>query len=170
MSDWKSLNDRLDRAARRLADLQPAVEAGAPWPLSSNFGVESEAYWNPPELLAHLAEMLPYWLGEMDRVLDRAARGAELVPFGRVQADAGRLGAIAHDRGVPISELFDRIESGAKRVLERAQTLTDTDWGRHGAHPTRGELTVAEMFDRFVVSHLEEHVAQLEEILDRPTD
>jgi DinB superfamily len=170
MSDPKSLDDRLDRAAGRLAGLRRRVEAGAPWKLSSNFGVESEAYWNPPELLAHLAEMLPYWLGEMDRVLDRAARGAEPIPFGRVQADAGRLGAIAHDRTAPIGELFERIGSGADRLLQRARTLTDPDWGRHGAHPTRGELTVAEMFDRFVVSHLEEHVAQLEEILDRPTD
>jgi hypothetical protein len=169
MVDPKSLSDRLDRAARRLAALRPRVEAGVPWRLSSNFGIEPEAYWTPPEVLAHLAEMLPYWLGEIDRVLGGAARGAEPVAFGRLQADAGRLGAIGHDRTVPIPGLFDGIESGARRVSEKAQGLAESDWSRQGVHPTRGEMSVSEMFDRFVVSHLEEHVAQLEEILHRPS-
>ena len=38
------------------------------------------------ELLAHVAEMLPYWLGEVERIL---AGPPEPVPFGRVGSDPG---------------------------------------------------------------------------------
>ena len=43
--------------------------------------------------------------------------------------------------------------------------LTDQEAARHGINPGRGEFTVAELFERFVTSHVEDHVAQLGEIL-----
>src|ERR1043165_2768751 len=61
---------RLEDAVANLMGLRDEVEAGAPWPLADVWGVEPEASWGPPELLAHVEEYLRYWMGEIERVLD----------------------------------------------------------------------------------------------------
>jgi hypothetical protein len=45
--------------------------------------------------------------------------------------------------------------------------LTPADIERVGVHPSRGELSVEAIFERFVVGHLEDHVSQLGEIVAR---
>jgi hypothetical protein len=66
---------------------------------------------------------------------------------------------------VPLPELFARIESDARRVAARLRELTEEEAGRRGLHPTRGEMTVREQLDPFLVAHTEGHVAQLREAL-----
>ena len=154
---------RLERAAGRLAALRPQVLAGAPWPLAERFGTEPEAAWGPPEVLAHVAEMLGYWRGELERILDAAA---DPVPFGRVADDPLRIGLIARDRTLPPAVLLDRIESGARAWRDRLATLGEHDVTRRGAHPTLGELGVPAFVERFVVGHVEEHATQLERVLE----
>src|SRR5205814_4491964 len=100
--------ERLENAAANLMALRGRVEAGAPWPLADVWGVEPEASWGPPELLAHVEEYLRYWMGEIERVLE--GDGDTPVPFGRVASDALRLGVIGRDRNLPMRELFARIE------------------------------------------------------------
>jgi hypothetical protein len=155
--------DRLETAAAATLALRPAVEAGAPWPLAEMYGPEPEASWGPPELLAHLEEYLPYWLGEIERVLAGDPGGP--VPFGRVATDEIRLGVIGRDRTLPLRELFARIEASAPRVARRLRELSEDEAGRLGLHPTRGELTVRDMLEPFLVGHTEGHVTQLREIL-----
>lgn len=154
--------DRLAAARDRLVALRPRVEAGAPWPLSPDFGAEPESTWNPPELLAHVAEMLPYWLGQIDRIL---AGGPGPVSFGRVQTDEDRIGAIGRDREQPIGDLYRRIDHDTDVVLARLREMTDAEAEAVGTHPTRGAMTVAAIVERMFVGHLEEHVEQLEGIL-----
>ena len=77
-----SLLARLRAARDGLAPTRPAIEAGAPWPMAAVYDDSDEARWGPGEVLAHLAEMAPYWLGEIERVLDGAA-GARAVRPGR---------------------------------------------------------------------------------------
>ncbi|MCI0584375.1 MAG: DinB family protein [Chloroflexi bacterium] len=164
MSVLASQADRLDAAVGAIVALRPRVEAAAPWPLAELYGTEAEASWGPPELLAHVEEMLPFWLGEVERILD-GGRGSA-VPFGRVASDTIRIGVIGRDRTVPLRELFARVQADGARVASRMRGLDDADAARRGLHQTRGELTVAELFERFVTGHLEDHVVQLRAILD----
>lgn len=157
-----ALLERLQVARAGLAATRPAVEAGAPWPLATTFDDSDEARWGPGEVLAHLAEMATYWLGEIERVL---AGDPEPVPFGRIATDPIRIGLVERDRSLPPRELYDRIDDALTRFDHRWRTLTPTELGRRGLHPTRGEFTVAAMPDRFIVGHLADHVAQLEELL-----
>jgi hypothetical protein len=154
---------RMTAAVGAFEARRPAVEARAPWTLSDVFGAEPEASWGPPELTAHVAEMLPFWLGEIERVLGGAP---EPVPFGRVSTDALRIGVIGRDRSLPIPELFARVVAGAGRYERRLPELSAGDLARRGIHPTLGEITVAGILERFVVGHLEEHVRQLADILE----
>ena len=156
------LLERLQAARTGLAVTRSAVEAGAPWPMAAVYDDSDEARWGPGEVLAHLAEMAQYWPDEIERVLDGTP---DPVPFGRTATDAVRIGVVGRDRSLPPRVLYDRIEDALARFDRRWRTLTDADKARRGLHPARGELTVAEMPDRFIVGHLADHVAQLERIL-----
>jgi hypothetical protein len=160
------LSERLRSNLSDLVAARARLLAGAPWSLAARFDHSGEAAWGPPEVLAHVGEMLPYWLGEVERVLDGAARGGEPVPFGRVAVDEVRIALIGRDRTVPIRELLSRIETDAERVARRIDTLDQADLARRGLHPARGEMTVEHMLGRFVVDHLAEHTTQIAGLLE----
>ena len=153
---------RLEATTAGLEATRPAVEAGTPWPLAAVFDHSDEAHWGPPEVLAHLSEMAPYWLGEIERIL---AGGPGPVPFGRLATDTQRLGILERDRSLPPRELYDRTFSNLDRLRRRWPTLTPADLARVGLHPRLGEMTVGAIPDRFIVGHVADHVVQLEELL-----
>jgi hypothetical protein len=156
---------RIERAIEVLASQRARIEAGEPWPLSAQFGTEPEASWGPRETLAHVAEMLPFWLGEIERIL---AGPREPVPFGRVASNELRIGVIERDRSLPLRELFARLEAGAGRLTRRLGELSPAEAERTGVHPTLGEMTVRQAAERFVTRHLEEHAAQIGATLETP--
>ena len=146
--------------------LRPAVVAGEPWPLSDDYGAEPESSWGPKEVLAHVAEMLPFWLGQVEAIVaSPPAKGAPA--FGRVSTDPERIRRIGDDRGLRSDELFDRIAAAAREVGARMASLTPEEQARSGVHVRLGEMSVPTIFERFTVSHLEEHVNQLGEVVDR---
>ncbi len=109
--------DRVRAALERFERARPAVEAAAPWPLAERFDTSEEASWGPPEVLAHVSEMLEYWRAELERV---AAGDGDA---GAVRADRDR-----HDPARPSSsgtdplapaELFARIDVGLGAVPRR---------------------------------------------------
>ena len=155
--------DRIARLRTTYADLAPRVIGGEPWPLADDFGTGPEASWGPPEVLAHLAEMLPFWLGELERVV--TGDGSAPVPFGRLGEDATRLGSIEQGRRLPATELFARVDAGLTAWAARLPGLGAADLAKVGLHPRSGEMTVAAMPDRFVIGHAEDHAMQLERTL-----
>jgi hypothetical protein len=157
--------ERLRSATQALDELHDPVDAAAPWPLSTVFGPEPEAVWGPPELLAHVAEMLRYWLGEVERILDQSAAEEEPVPFGRLETDPLRTAIIERDRTLPLRELYARISAESERTATRLADLSPEEGRRRGIHPRYGETDVTAVVDHHIVDHLERHVAQLREIL-----
>ena len=155
--------DRLADARHAYAGLAPRVSAGEPWPLAEDFGAGPEASWGPREVLAHVVEMLPFWLGELERVLD--GDGTTPVPFGRIADDELRIGLVGRERTLPLRVLFARTDAGIAAWLDRLPTLSDADRAFVGVHPRLGPMRVDRMADRFVTGHLEDHVAQLEATL-----
>ncbi|HEV7811055.1 MAG TPA: hypothetical protein VGO64_10675 [Candidatus Limnocylindrales bacterium] len=156
---------RLRSSGADLSALRQPLVAGEPWQLSDSYGTEPEATWGPRELLAHVEEMLTYWIDELRRV--QAGDGTAAVPFGRIASDASRLRRIDEARQHDVGRLLDDIRIGLDDAVSFADGLDDDDRTRLGTHPTRGELTIEASIERFLVTHLEDHVVQLREILDR---
>lgn len=154
------LADRLEAAASAMATLGPELERGEPWPLTETYGPGPESSWGPREVLAHCVEMLPYWMGEIERILDGDPAGT-VVAFGRTEADDIRVAIIGRDRRFPTRELLSRVVSEAGRVARRLRQLDDAAPARIGAHVTRGDLSVRDIAERFMTSHLEGHADQL---------
>lgn len=163
MALMDALADRLDAAAAAMRELAPAVAAGEPWPLADVVGPGPESSWGPREVLAHVAEMLPYWMGEIERILDAGAGGGEPPGFGRLEDDPIRVQVIGRDRAFPGRELLGRIEAEAHRVAGRFRELTDLEAGYLGRHPTRGDLALSVIAELLMVRHIEGHVTQLQE-------
>ena len=158
-------SSRLAAARTAFAALGPRVEAGGPWPLADSFGTEPEASWGPREVLAHTAEMLSYWMGEYARVVEAGQPAGDGLPFGRLATDMLRIGVLERDRSLPLRELFDRIDAGIARWERRTADARPGDGEAIGVHPRLGEMTADQLRDRFVVTHLDEHVVQLEALL-----
>ena len=155
--------ERIAAARRAYAELAPRVMAGEPWPLADDYGTGPEASWGPREVLAHVEEMLPFWLGEMERVIDGDAPDG--TPFGRIADDPIRIGIIDRDRSLPLRVLFARVDAGLAGWAERLPTLTPSERERIGVHPRLGEMPAAAILERFVLGHAEDHIAQLTDIL-----
>jgi len=156
--------ERVAAARAAYTGLQPRVTAGDPWRLADTIGTEPEASWGPREVLAHVAEMLPFWLGELERVVEGGAGGGT-TPFGRLADDPIRIGSLARDRTLPLRVLFARIDAGLSAWGDRLASLSDDERARLGLHPRLGEMPATDILERFVVGHAEDHVAQLETIL-----
>jgi hypothetical protein len=152
------LDGRLSAASDRLASLDTALQAGTPWPLAARFDHSPEASWGPPEILAHLEEMLAYWLGEAERIIDGPD---ERTAFGRVASDEVRIAIIGRDRTLPLRELVARVQVGIERWRRRWAELDQASRQREGTHASLGILTVMDVATRFTVGHLEDHLDQL---------
>ena len=167
MSDDQSTHARARLPGLRAgyAALRPRVLAGAPWPLAEHFGTEAEASWGPREVLAHLGEMLAYWLGEYERIVEGGRGAGDGTPFGRNTGDAMRVGILERDRTVPLRELFARIDAGIGRWEGRLADAHPGEGDAVGLHPRLGEMTADALVGRMILAHLEEHLAQLEGIV-----
>jgi len=113
--------------------------------------------WDAGQVLAHVAEMLPYWVGEAEKV----AAGPDGVAFGRVKTDPERIAAIERDRRDDPLRLLARIDQGVAGVLALLGRLDAAALGRAGSHQKLGRMTVAQIMEDFLVGHLEEHADQL---------
>lgn len=160
-ADVAALLARLKRAAQRLE-----VHASYPVPAGTTDpdpdGVER---WEAGQVWAHLAEFPAYWLDQARGVL--ASGGSAPVPFGRTKTDPARLLAIERERRTAPIELFERARAGIDDAAEVLRALPDTAWGRLGEHPTLGPMSVEQIMERFLVSHLEEHADQLDLLAER---
>jgi DinB superfamily len=145
--------DRLVAAATRVRAAASRLPGEALTDPDPNTGER----WDRGQVLAHVAEMLPYWAHQVELVA-----AGDQVAFGRVASDPGRLAAIERDRREDPARLLDRIDDGLGVVLALLDRLDDAALARTGRHQTLGEMTAAAIVDRFLVDHLEEHADQLE--------
>jgi hypothetical protein len=113
--------------------------------------------WDRRQVLAHVAEMLPYWAEQVELVA-----AGDQVPFGRTKSNPERVAAIERDRREDPARLLDRVDDGLGVVLALLERLDGDALARSGRHQVLGEMTAAAIVDRFLVDHLEEHADQLD--------
>jgi hypothetical protein len=146
--------ERLRVARDRLVRLRTKVEMSPPAPDD----VPRSREWVARETLAHIDEMLPYWLGEIERII---AGPMEPVPFGRTPADLVRMLTVDRDRNLPVSELYARLDSSIDRISKRLLDLDERQCSRRGLHKQRGEMTVHDIVIVMLADHIDEHCVQV---------
>lgn len=157
-ADVESLLARLADAERRLAE-----HAAEPLPSGrTDPDTLNDEQWEAGQVWAHLAEFPGYWLAQVERIVAQPTQPP--VPFGRVKTDAGRIEAIERDRHTDPSALLDRVRTSLAAVTDAMRELPPEAWRLTGAHPSRGEMTVRQIVEEFIVDHLEEHAEQLDRL------
>jgi hypothetical protein len=151
--------ERMRTARDNLVRMRSRIDLSAPPPDD----LPRRREWVAREVLAHTVEMLPYWLGEIERVI---AGPIEPVPFGRTPADLVRMLTVDRDRTLPMFELYARLDNSLERVLRRLLELDERQAARRGLHKSRGEMTVRQIVDVMLADHIEEHCKQLAAALD----
>jgi hypothetical protein len=152
--------ERLRTSRDNLVRMRSRIELSPPVPED----LPRSREWVGREVLAHVDEMLPYWLGEIERVL---AGQVEPIPFGRAPSDLVRLLTIDRDRTLPVYELYARLDNQLERVVRRLLELDERQVARRGLPREQGEMTVKQIVDVMLSAHIEEHCKQLAVALDR---
>lgn len=152
---------RLDAVAGRVREA-----ASRPRPAESTLTDADAATgerWEEGQVWAHMSEFVPYWIAEARLVL-AGEPGAEATPFGRVKSDPARVAAIAERRGDPIDALAEVVLTDIAILRGFLDELGDSPavWASVGHHSTLGDMTVEDIFEEFLIGHLEQHVDQLD--------
>ena len=150
----------------RLADAERRLAEHASRPVPSGLTEPDrggEERWEAGQVWAHVAEFPGYWLAQAQRVI--ALPTNEPVPFGRVKTDPVRVDAIERDRHTDPAALLERVRTSLAEVTDAARSLPPEAWTRRGMHPTRGEMSVQQIFEQFIANHLEEHADQLDTLV-----
>jgi uncharacterized damage-inducible protein DinB len=117
--------------------------------------------WPVMSTLAHLEELLPYWAHEAASIARQPGQ-----PFGRTHDDAARLGAIDQHGRDALEAIVPRIRSSLAECITTLRGIPPAAWEHAGQHPRRGSMTVSQVVDDFLVSHADEHAAQIQATLD----
>ena len=119
--------------------------------------------WEAGQVWAHVAEFIPYWMAEAALVIEGGR--AQPAPFGRTKSDPCRIAAIERDRSTDRLRLWRRIAGDIASLRGFLLALDASAWTARGLHPTLGEMDLAHIVDEFLVGHLEQHAAQLDQLV-----
>jgi uncharacterized damage-inducible protein DinB len=129
-------------------------------PSAALYQAPAAGEWPVMSTLAHVAEMLPYWAHQAERIAQ--APGA---PFGRLHDDPGRLGAIEQHAQDAADVVREGLHASLREAVEALRALPAAAFDLSGQHPRRGAMPVHEVIDSFMVEHVEEHVQQIDAAL-----
>ena len=156
MIDGTDFLGRLDSIERRVAE---HARRETPSALTKP-DPDGDERWEANQVWAHMGEFVGYWREQIEGVI--AEFDGDPVPFGRVKTDPGRIAAIEIGRQEPLAELVGRVHESIREVRQFLGRLTAPEWSAVGRHVTRGDMDVEAMVGQFIVSHLEEHLDQLD--------
>jgi DinB superfamily len=111
--------------------------------------------WTAAELTGHVAEFPVTFSGQARRLVDSPGQ-----PIGRGLDDPGRLAAVAKLAGAGPVQAAAEVRNGVRQAAETLRSIPPDGWRATGQHQRAGELSVADIVERFIVSHLREHLGQ----------
>jgi len=152
---------RLDAVEQRLAEQAGATFMGLTAPDS-----KSGERWEAGQIWAHLAEFIPYWVTQAERLIADNAHQPQ--PFGRTKSNSERLAAIERERGSSSAQLWQNIREDISDLRGFLSEMPDYGWRIRGRHETRGVMAMPAIIEEFLVGHLEEHAAQLDTLSPTP--
>jgi len=113
--------------------------------------------WDRYNILGHVAEVLPFWVAQLEVAIEGQ-------PFGRLPGSTERQHAVDHGREVGETALRARIDSGFEGLQRFLDRLVSSDLDRKVTMRGRGEETVGWAMENLMVGHAEEHCTQLAEL------
>jgi uncharacterized damage-inducible protein DinB len=117
-------------------------------------GRPPDGEWAVAENLVHVVEFLPYWADRLPEVVARPG-----APFGRTHEDPARIAWIEEHRHDPLGDVLPALTRAADRACRQLCAVPEDAWELTGRH-RRGEMTLREIVEFFLVEHLDDHFRQ----------
>lgn len=149
-----------ERADQLAVALQPIVVQAEHLRSDLVYRAPAPGEWSAMEILAHVAEFVPYWASQAEAVSRRTVNDQ---PFGRGRDDPSRLEPIEKHAHDTVSEIVDRLRLGLDEAQALLRAIPDHGWQRTGHHLLQGEMSVETFVQKFLFDHLAEHSTQLRE-------
>ncbi len=143
---------RLDDVTRQLTALlrDPAVARRLR-------AIPGEADWSATQILGHMVEMIPFWLGECRRLID----AAEPPRLGRELDQPERLAGVEHGAHGDVEELLRQWQANVATAAETVRSMSPAERAKTGTHLRRGAMSVADVVSLLIVAHAEDHLKQM---------
>lgn len=151
--------ERLERVCGEVAKL-----IGDPGVASRLRASPGEKEWSAMQTVGHMSEMIPYWLSHCRTLI--AATGAPPT-FGRTPGSPERLEGVARGAAAQPDALLQELHAAVRSAAGTIRALSKAERSKRGVYPGRGEMTVSDVLESFIVSHAEEHLAQVQAALGR---
>lgn len=148
-----SIHQTLDQIIATTKDMSPELLMWKP----------AEDKWSVMEVLAHVEEAIPYWLDEINRLIERP--GTE---WGRGLQDEKRLAAIAMAGSRSLDEVLSSLENIKGQVAEVLNTIPKEALLREAPsrNPRFGIKPLTFVIEHLLVEHVDTHVKQIKRNLD----
>lgn len=117
-----------------------------------------EQDWSAMQIIGHMAEMIPYWLAHCHMLI---ATAAEVPQFGRLLDASERLEGVERGATGNPDEIMGLLQTEIHDAVTAIRSMSPAQRSKKGIHIRRGEMTVTEIIEVFLVAHGEEHVEQL---------
>ncbi|MGE7761069.1 DinB family protein [Peribacillus sp. NPDC097895] len=125
----------------------------------------AEDEWSIMQILSHLAEAIPYWLGEVETVV--AAPGSK---WGRGLQDPARLAAVTDTEQLSVEDVFRQVEAlkfKVESVLGELDEETLSQESPHRNFAKFGNKPVSYIVDHFIDEHVSGHYGQIKRNLSK---
>ena len=116
----------------------------------------AENEWTIMQNLAHIVEFMPYWAGEIEKLV--AAPGQN---FGRTMQHEGRMRAVNEHGRDSLAQIKEALPGSYVRLEDVLGGLKDSDLELTGRHVKFGEQSLGWFMEEFVTGHLSSHVEQV---------
>ena len=146
-----------DRISRIETSVNQLIETAEALPSQVLYAEPEPNEWAVMSILAHVVELMPYWANQ---ALEVARRSADGQPFGRTHDDPDRIGAVQQHSRDSLDSMLPRLRSASSEAIAALQQIPSDRWTRTARHANRGDMTVEQIVEQFLVSHVEDHLAQ----------
>ncbi|HEY6285339.1 MAG TPA: DinB family protein [Ktedonobacteraceae bacterium] len=121
----------------------------------------AESEWTIMQNLSHIVEFMPYWAGEIEKLVAEPGRD-----FGRTPQDVGRLQGISEHEKDSLKGIKAALPGSYARLDEALGSLKDSDLELTGKHVRYGEKTLDWFLEDVVTNHLSGHVEQIKRCIE----
>jgi uncharacterized damage-inducible protein DinB len=126
----------------------------------------SEGEWSIIQILTHVVEATPYWLGEIEQILiDRH------VEWGRGLQDEGRLAAVSSSRveNTLLQEVLKELEAVSPQIEQTLSKLNSENitWEATSRNPRFGTKPISFIVDHLLLEHISKHLGQIKRNLSK---
>ena len=149
-------------AQQSYAELQRLIDGPlASLETSKLYIIPAENEWTIMQNLSHIVEFMPFWAGEIEKLLAEPGRN-----FGRTAEDEGRLRGISEHETDSLEEVKTALPGSYARLAEVLGRLQDSDLELVGRHMRYGEKPLIWVVEEYETGHLQGHVEQIKKCLE----